>query len=1051
MLCVGGLKVFLLKYKVISLFFLIILSLQSYAFFDFNVDTSINNNNFYTLPVLSDPILEYNFLSTYTNGTPIDSFVKADIIDGDTSKSWWDTNFRYRRIVSQSLDYNPDKVYSFLLNTRDLISDSKMRSDCRDLRIYNLENEQIPFILENCNSENTRLFFKKILPIQENIYLYYGNNVITSIPEFNGYKFNERFHNKSTFLSNWTIQSGDIYIENNVAYSDNFNRTVVEPLSTLSSHSELKYRVRHYHNSSHTIYLSAQQDVSIRSFSLTLNPGNDVVEYCWVQNGIEDCSRREYSINIDSWYEVVLEIGETSLDIYINGNKINILSQYYRIPSARIFFDFSNTVVFDRFSIIERGFSEFNLGEEHNLINYFEGNAFMGSFFFDYNVRNLETGIYSIVTIATRSGMNQQHAVNKFNTHYNRVVFSSSEVGIVSPFSNRFLIDLDGKLQITNNNPEFVDVSIVLDTPILIEQTNGNRLSGGLLQISLPPFSTSSIDYYATGISNHNPLRDRRSVLSNILNIQKNDAIHEIGTSSFLQAEYEVEERPPIVTEPDAQRKQLRYTVEGRYILDSFTRLILNKYLSSWRVQKGDIIEVILRVSNFDPFSREVRLRDEIPDEFVFYEYGVDEKKRELEWNFVMNKQTSRVFSYRMMYIGDSTGRMDVPKSNLTSDRLLVFSNGPILLRDSIYPRSVFVTKRVDAWNEVHLYDSIDSARVAIKVVNSGKEPIKDVYVDDLWKRDAIFVNPSIPTIYNAKWHIEELLPGAEWSVTYLTNNYEEITRLPRIYSHIHEISVLGHLIQDSEEVGIWKDSFRGIPFGLIITIIIFADLLIIGYYLYKNPFFDSDEEITPKIYLTKLMDVFPDWLSKIMPKFQLKVSKLFKLKEGFLKNFLSAKEFTKSFFTSFKSKSSEYYKERNISLIEEKSKDAISYLKHEIKEIKELSFKDWITLFIHYKRRFFELIKHKITYSMYLTSGKLLYKDPNSKIGKILSYSAQVINPDLKHYLGEITRHKMIKKEMRYKRELQNLEKLRQENKNLDVSNPLKKFFLRIKYLFKK
>ena len=1041
-----------MKFK--GLLFLIfgLYSFSSYATFDFDIDVNLNENTFYTLPILSDPILEYSFLSTYQNGTPLDSFVKADITKGVTSVGWWNTTFRYRTTISQPSDYTSGKTYTLLLNTQELISSSRLRSDCRDLRIYNLEYQPVPFIIENCNSENTRLRFKKRSPVQTNLYLYYGNPSINNLlPAHSEYKFFENFTNSSLFFENWDLISGNLSIENNMLTSDSSNTTMISLSPTLSQQSEIRYSFRSSSGSRHKIFLSNSLDTSVRSLSIEFITDDDVIRYCFIQSGVSQCSTRLFTINSGSWHDVMIDVRNNDLLIYFDGVQVNPLPQYYNINNAIILFEFDDQVSINKFSTLERGTTSFETGTTNELIESFQGNAFLGSFFFDYNVRSLGTTSYSITTKASRPNMNTQYRTDVFETLYNRIYFESAEIGFVNRYSNRYIVDLDGYLEVINNNPEAVNININFQTPLSIKQIGGTGLTSSSIQATLAPFSSTTFTYIINGITPGNPLASGNNVFSNVIRNYLNPSLYEISSSEFTEGEIIVVEtpRPPEVFTPP--RKELRYTVDGRYILDSFSRLILNKYFSSWNVIKGDIVEVVLRISNLDPFSREVTIRDKIPEEFVLYKNGRPQETNEVEWNFPMNKHTSRIFSYEMKYIGESSGGLEVPLANATSNRLLIFSNQPTLVRKIEPSKQIFVTKKVEPWN-VHLYHATDAARISISVVNSGLETIRDVYVDDLHDPSAIFVNPSIPTIYNAKWFIEELPPGSTWSVTYLTSNYQGINALPKVMSFVDDFKVEGHLLEGYDVVALWRDDFRGLPFALLVTLIILIDLVLIGAYVYKYPFFESNEEVTPRIFLDQLMiasrKLFKKqilWMANLKKKF---VSIFFKLKSGMKKFALTSV----SFFKLFSSKSKAYYAERNMSMVGEKSKDTLSFIRSEVRELKELSLKDWIQLFIHYKNKFFEMLRNRITYSMYLTSGKMLSRNPNSKMGQILSFSSKVINPDLKGYLTHLTDDKMRKKELRYKKEIENLERLRKENKNLDNENNFfKKMFLRIKYLFKR
>ncbi len=1017
---------------------------------DFSISTTINSNTFYTLPILTPPILEYYFNSEF-NLAAIDSNVSVYIIAADTDVDWWNETFAYRIPIAQSVSYHPDKTSTLILDTRTLISESMLKQDCTDLRIYNSETEQIPFILEDCNTEDTRIRFKKKNPVNSQIYFYLGNSGITSLlPEKLAYKFFEEFINLTSFNESWLLRAGNYSIDNHNFVSDSANVTEIKLNSSkISLDSELKYSFSSSQSSSHTLILSEFDDFSVKSFSLTIEGDN--VESCWTLNNVIDCST--YAFSEKATNDVYVELFDDFLNIYINGEKINPLPQYYGIENSGIYFVFSNQTTLSEFSLLERTVDEFSLENFQKLMYYISGTAFGGSFGFNYDVSGFPEGLYSVVTKATRPDMNTQYSVDRFSTHYNKISFDVDEEGLVSVFSNRYLVDTRGTMKITNDNPESVNVDIEFDTPLLIQQISGNYLKNNKLDITISPFSSREINYFVSGVTSQNPIDRNYGAAANLLKDVINQDNQRIRSSSFRYVEIEDEE---IIYEGDEfvpDRKQLRYTVDGRYILDSFSRLYLTKYFSNWKVAPGDVVEVILRITNMDPFSREVVVRDSIPSEFEYFgvQRGGEEK---LSWDFIMNKETARILSYKMVYVGNSTGKLSVMPANATSERLLVYSNIPYFVRTSDEPKSVFVTKKVESWPGTHLYDAVDSARVTISVVNTGNKPIEEIYVDDLWKENALFVNPSVATIFNARWLIDNLDPGSKWTVSYMTEMYDELSNLPKVRSYTENIDVSGDLIDDDfEEVGIWKSSFWKTPFALIVLIFVLVDLVIIGYYLYRNPFFESEEEITPSIYMNKIMELIPAFTQNFIGRFVTKFKQNFVSSYTAVKRLFSKlKDKSKDGLAIFSKKSSEYYKERNISLVEENVRGSLSAVKKEITELKKLTFNDWIKLFIHYKRSFFKAIHNKITYSMFVLSGNMLIRNPDSKMGKILGFSAKVINPELKSHLVEVAEKKIKKKQSRYENEIARIERLREKNeKLLKESNPFLKLFLRIKFLFKK
>ncbi|MFW6230776.1 MAG: hypothetical protein ACOC32_02010, partial [Nanoarchaeota archaeon] len=142
---------------------LLLSALGVHALPDFSITTSLNDNVFYTMPLLPSKTLEYNFTSSFS-GVPVVSEVRADIITTGTTTPWRNASFDYRRPITQAASYTGETT-TLDLDTSSLISQGRVRPDCADLRLYS-NATPIPFILENCSSEDTRLRFKVRDPLE---------------------------------------------------------------------------------------------------------------------------------------------------------------------------------------------------------------------------------------------------------------------------------------------------------------------------------------------------------------------------------------------------------------------------------------------------------------------------------------------------------------------------------------------------------------------------------------------------------------------------------------------------------------------------------------------------------------------------------------------------------------------------------------------------------------------------------------------------------------------------------------------------------------------
>ncbi len=114
-------------------------------------------------------------------------FAIEDANTGINYDPWWNTNWRYKseiKITNPDDSFIPNFGVRVALNTANLISAGKMKSDCSDIRIVNETSlTTIPHTVTNCNSASTNIYFKINMDKKEttnNIYIYYGNPSATS-------------------------------------------------------------------------------------------------------------------------------------------------------------------------------------------------------------------------------------------------------------------------------------------------------------------------------------------------------------------------------------------------------------------------------------------------------------------------------------------------------------------------------------------------------------------------------------------------------------------------------------------------------------------------------------------------------------------------------------------------------------------------------------------------------------------------------------------------------------------------------------------------------
>lgn len=104
-----------------------------------------------------------------------------------TSIAWYDSNWGYRKAISMENGTSAtliDEEVLVVMDTSILISNSKLNSDCSDLRFVDKDDTTLLeyWIEGECNTDNTQIWVKiPSMPIGEyTIYSYYGNSSATS-------------------------------------------------------------------------------------------------------------------------------------------------------------------------------------------------------------------------------------------------------------------------------------------------------------------------------------------------------------------------------------------------------------------------------------------------------------------------------------------------------------------------------------------------------------------------------------------------------------------------------------------------------------------------------------------------------------------------------------------------------------------------------------------------------------------------------------------------------------------------------------------------------
>lgn len=132
--------------------------------------------------------------------------------------AWFDTNWSYRQTVpiTNSGSAQTDYQIAITLDTATLITNGKMRSDCNDIRITDINGKLLPQWIETgttgaggkaCNASTTQIWTKisSIPTSGQTIYLYYGNPGATNVQNGNKvFEFFDNFSSSTIDSSKWT-------------------------------------------------------------------------------------------------------------------------------------------------------------------------------------------------------------------------------------------------------------------------------------------------------------------------------------------------------------------------------------------------------------------------------------------------------------------------------------------------------------------------------------------------------------------------------------------------------------------------------------------------------------------------------------------------------------------------------------------------------------------------------------------------------------------------------------------------------------------------------
>lgn len=212
-----------------------------------------------------------------------------------TSAAWFNDQWQYRQTVSvtnSSAALNYSQI-PLTVNTSALITDGKMRSDCRDIRVTSSTGKLLKHWVHECNTTSTKIYaFALNVPSGgSNFYIYYGNpqsgtntEVITGTTQFPGiscktiYDHNDGRTNKSYVIDPNAGSPSDAFTTYCDMTTDSGGWTIVHSMNgTISQQgltSNTEVSGNPFSNASSNISTLKKQDVSLISSESLLKRSN---------------------------------------------------------------------------------------------------------------------------------------------------------------------------------------------------------------------------------------------------------------------------------------------------------------------------------------------------------------------------------------------------------------------------------------------------------------------------------------------------------------------------------------------------------------------------------------------------------------------------------------------------------------------------------------------------------------------------------------------------------------------------------------------------------
>ncbi len=261
--------------------------------------------------------------------------------------------------------------------------------------------------------------------------------------------------------------------------------------------------------------------------------------------------------------------------------------------------------------------------------------------------------------------------------------------------------------------------------------------------------------------------------------------------------------------------------------LFSRTLVFLRKNVEPTRVFPGDIVNVTLAATNLDVVSKFVRIGDTIPPGFELHEIHNRDSlvsENELIWEVEVNRGTSRVVSYSMIFVDDeAVGLQYLPEAYAIFPEGRVLSPRIPIIRQFIPTKQLYLQKNVKRL-------SSDSVEITISLQNLGEAPLSGLLLKEFIEDGDVFSEITQVPMDRGLWEVPTLSRNQQWQVRYVTNSNSNVGLLPQVFG-IDESRVLKTIIADTVVSHyLFSTSFRTVEIIGIVALIIFPIAVIFMY-----------------------------------------------------------------------------------------------------------------------------------------------------------------------------------------------------------------------------